>query len=74
MKHSAKWYNTRLQRYFDKYYKAYEETAEFYTNPAQNKWKFNIPELGIIVLLTCNDHGTVTKVRTKNLTFGCDQL
>ena len=41
-KHSEKFYNTKLQRYFDKYYSPYAETAEFYVNPEINKWRFNI--------------------------------
>jgi hypothetical protein len=58
-------YQTRLQRYFDKYYKPYEETAEWYVNPADNKWRFQIPELRLIITLTCNEQGTVTETRTK---------
>ena len=63
--HSGKWYHTRLKRYFDKYYKPYEETAEWYVDPVINKWKFRIPELDLIITLTCNEKGTVTESRIK---------
>jgi len=64
-KHTDQWYHNRLKRYFDDYYKPYEETAEWYVNPANNKWKFRIPELKLIITLTCNTKGTVTESRTK---------
>lgn len=62
---SEKYYNDRLQRYFDRHYIEFSETAEFYVNPAVNKWKFIIPELGFEVILTCNDIGWVVEKRNK---------
>ena len=40
LRQSEKFYNTKLQNYFDKYYSRYAETAEFYVNPEINKWRF----------------------------------
>ena len=60
---TEQYYNERLQKYFDRHYIVYSETAEFYVNPAINKWKFNIPELGFEVTLTCNDIGFVIEKR-----------
>lgn len=57
------WYESKLQRYFDKHYGAYDEVAEWYINPAPNKWKFDIPDLALTILLTCDDHGTVAEKR-----------
>lgn len=62
---SESWYQERLQRYFDEYFKPYEETAEWYVNPAPNKWKFIIPELGLVIRLTCTERGIVTELRDK---------
>lgn len=62
---SEAYYQGRLQRYFDRHYIEYSETTEFYVNPAINKWKFNIPELGIEVVLTCNDIGWVVEKRRR---------
>ena len=62
---SEKWYHERLQKYFDRTFGAYEESAEWYVNPAPNKWKFIIPELEIVVTLTCNNIGWVIEKRDK---------
>lgn len=62
-KHTEKFYNTKLQRYFDKYYSDYAETAEFYVNPEINKWRFIIPELSLNILLTCYDDGRIVERR-----------
>ena len=35
---NERYYQDRLQRYFDRNYGPYKETAEFYVNPAVNKW------------------------------------
>ena len=59
---SKEWYEKRLQKYFDECYEEYKETVEWYTNPANNKWKFIIPELELKVLLICDDHGTITEI------------
>lgn len=64
---TEKYYHDRLQRYFDRNYAPYDETAEFYVNPAINKWKFKIPELGFVVVLTCNDIGWVIEKRERIL-------
>ena len=55
------WYDSKLQRYFDKHYGAYDETAEYYVNPAPNIWLFDIPELGMTIELTCDDKGLITE-------------
>lgn len=65
LQRAGNWYERRLQKYFDEYFKPYEETAEFYVNPAPNKWKFDIPELGITVRLCCTERGIVTEMRDK---------
>ena len=68
MLRSEKFYNNRLQRYFDEHYGAYErdeyeDEVEYYVNPAMNQWKFYIPELGVVVILTCDDSGDVSEIR-----------
>ena len=62
-KHTEKYYNTKLQNYFDKYYSDYAETAEFYVNPEINKWRFIIHELELNILLTCYDDGRIVEKR-----------
>lgn len=59
-----KWYQKHLAKYFTEQYGQYEDTAEFWTNPAPNQWLFRIPELGVKVRLTCNDRGVVEERRT----------
>lgn len=56
---SETWYNRKLQKYFDEHYVEYEETAGYYVNPSINVWKFEIPEKGIKVTLTCEDNGNI---------------
>ena len=56
-------YNSRLSQYFDSHYQEYTETAEWYTNPAINQWKFEIPGIGVVVL-TCSSDGDVTETIT----------
>lgn len=63
MNHSKKWYRTRLQKYFDTFFKEYEETAEWYVDPAPNKWNFTIPELGYTFTLYCNEQGEVIETK-----------
>lgn len=63
LKQSEKFFNIKLQKYFDKYYSDYAETAEFYVNPEINKWRFIIPELEFNILLTCYDDGRVVERR-----------
>lgn len=60
---SERFYYDRLQRYFDEHYGEYDDSAEYYNNPAPNQWKFYIPELGVVVLLTCDDQGEVDEIR-----------
>lgn len=60
---SEEYYNKKLQRYFDKYYSPYSESAEFYVNPSINKWRFIIPELSLNILLTCYDDGRIIETR-----------
>lgn len=62
---TEQYYHGRLKRYFDRNYGPYEETAEFYNNPAINKWKFIIRELGIEVELTCRYDGRVFEKRNR---------
>jgi hypothetical protein len=54
---------TRLRRYFDKHYKAYEDTAEFYVDPDINIWKFDILELNLRITMTCYDDGKIVETR-----------
>lgn len=63
LKQSEKFFNIKLQKYFDKYYSDYAETAEFYVNPEINKWRFIIPELEFNILLTCYDDGRIVERR-----------
>lgn len=63
MKHTDIWYRNRLNKYFNKYFNDYEYTAEFYVDPAVNKWLFIIPELGLKIKLTCYDDGRVIETR-----------
>ncbi len=58
-----KWYQRRLARYFTEHYEQYEDTAEYWTDPAINQWLFDIPELCSRIELTCNDNGVVTEER-----------
>lgn len=62
MKHTEKWYENRLRKFFDNCYGEYEYVAEFYPNPRYNKWDFIIRELAIRVILTCHDSGEVEEV------------
>lgn len=62
-------YNSRLSRYFDSHYQEYTETAEWYTNPAINQWKFEIPGISVVVL-TCSSDGDVTETITTSKNNG----
>ena len=59
MMKKEKWYQTRLAKYFEDNYGEYSDDAAFYVNPAINQWFFDIPELKISVMLTCEDNGVV---------------
>lgn len=68
MSRSERFYYNKLQRYFDQHYgeyerAEYEDSVEYYINPAPNQWKFYIPELGVVVILTCDDRGKVEEIR-----------
>lgn len=56
---TEKWYQRRLAKYFTEHYGQYEDTAEYWNDPASNQWLFDIPELGIRVEITCDDSGNV---------------
>lgn len=58
-----KWYQRRLAKYFAEHFEQYEDTAEFWNDPAPNKWLFDIPELDVKIELTCDDNGKVTVVQ-----------
>ena len=59
------YYAFHLQKYFNEFYFDYEETVEFYANPAINKWHFMIPELGLDILITCYDDGRIVERRER---------
>lgn len=56
---SEKWYATRLLAFCVENYSEYEDSMEWYVNPAPNQWKFRIPELDKTCLITCDDNGIV---------------
>ena len=63
---TEKWHQRRLAKYFTEHYEIYEDTAEFWNDPEPNQWLFDISELNIRVLLTCDEQGMVTE-RVKSL-------
>ena len=56
---TEKWYQRRLAKHFTEHYEQYEDTAEFFEDPAPNQWLFDIPELGMRVELTCDRKGAI---------------
>ena len=58
---TEKWYQRRLAAYFTEHYSQYEDTAEYWSEPAINQWLFDIHELGARVELTCHDDGRIVK-------------
>lgn len=56
-----KFYDRHLKKYFDERYGKYAETAEWFVNPAPNKWKCDFPTLHKRVVFTCDDDGVVTE-------------
>lgn len=56
-----KWYQRRLVKYFTEHYEQYEDSTEYWNDPAPNQWLFDIPELCVRVELTCSDKGVVTE-------------
>ena len=65
MVNKEQWYADRLQRYFDKHYSEFDETVEWYANPGPNQWRFRIYEVGLEILLTCDDKGRIIEERTR---------
>lgn len=63
---TKKFYRDHLQRYFDALYSEYENDAAFYNDPSPNQWLFEISDLSVKVLLTCDDEGIVTETRKQN--------
>ena len=63
MHKTNRFYDSELQRYFDEYYSAFEDSAAFYNNPAPNQWKFYIPEYKADILLICHDSGRIEEFR-----------
>lgn len=59
LRHTEKWYQRRLAKYFTEHYAKYEETAEFYPDPAINQWKFCIDDRRVVITLTCSEDGTM---------------
>lgn len=58
---TEEFYTRKLQDYWDRHYSKYNATAEWYTNPAINIWKCEIPALRARITLVCNDNGVVTE-------------
>ena len=56
-------YRNNLRKYFNKKFLDYAETVEYHVDPDINIWKFDIPELDVTVILTCDDSGVVTEIR-----------
>ena len=54
----SKWHQRRLAKYFEEHYEKYEDIAEFWPDPYENQWLFDIPERGVRIELTCHDIGT----------------
>lgn len=69
MKHPEKWYQRRLAKYFAEHYEKFEDSAEYWTDPAMNQWLFDIPERGVRVELTCSDKGVISEQRYKMTQF-----
>ena len=62
-KRKDSFYINRLQKYWDSNYKEYDKTAEWYVDPAINVWMCEIPELGILMKLICDDNGNIREER-----------
>lgn len=60
---AEKWYQRRLAKYFTENFEPYEDIAEFWNDPAENCWLFDIPELGQKIELLCRDNGKVEETR-----------
>lgn len=53
-----------LTAYFVGKYGQYDEDVEWFNNPAENEWLFNVPALGKRVHLTCDNEGNITEEAT----------
>lgn len=62
---TSRYYMSHLQKYFDKYWGAYGDTAGWLVNPKPNQWLFIVSDLGLKVILTCNDNGRVSERRER---------
>lgn len=54
-------YQRGLNNYYNKHFGAYAYETQWYVDPADNQWKFYIPEVGSLITLTCDEYGYVTK-------------
>ena len=65
VKHEESWYVRRLQLYYDKHYSKFDDATEWYGNQNPNQWMFANYDIGMKVLLTCNEHGEIIEERSK---------
>ena len=63
MRHTEKWYQRRLAKYFTEHYIGYEDAVEYLTDPAPNVWQCIIHEEKIKLTLVCDDRGQVHEKR-----------
>lgn len=61
MKHTEKWYQRRLAKYFAEHYAQYEDDAGYLPDPAPNQWLFEIPEFSARIKLICDDNGVISE-------------
>ena len=61
--HTHKWYQRRLAKYFDEHYILSCDIVEFYPDPTDNQWLFELPGLDVLIKLTCQEDGTVVEHR-----------
>lgn len=64
LKHSDKWYQVRLSKFFNERFSDFEEFVEWDVDPAINVWKFKIPALNEKYRVECNDDGKIAYVRS----------
>lgn len=63
MAHTHKWYQRRLAKYFEDHYVFADDTVEFYPDPTDNQWLFELPDSDALIKLTCQEDGTVVENR-----------
>lgn len=51
-----------LESYYNQHYSAYDSETEWYTDPAPNMWRFEVPSLCIEVKLTEQDGHVTEKI------------